>query len=137
MDDVVLNKAAIIERCVDRVAEVYDHNPKNLTDDPTKQDSIVLNLQRAVEACIDLAMHRVRQDRLGVPQSSRDAFDLLAKVGALETDLAERLKRMVGFRNVAVHDYQALSVVILQAVVERHLADLQTFASGELKRTRW
>lgn len=134
MDDVVLNKAAIIERCLARIGEVYDHDPKNLTDDPTKQDSIVLNLQRGVEACIDLAMHRVRQGRLGVPQSSRDAFDLLAKAGKLDMALAERLKRMVGFRNVAVHDYQALNVAILQSVVEKHLPDLQAFARAELTR---
>ena len=46
-DDVVLNKASTIERCLRRVREVYAANPANLNDDPTRQDSIVLNLQRA------------------------------------------------------------------------------------------
>jgi hypothetical protein len=47
MDDVILNKAAAIERCLHRVGEVYAGDDRNLRDDLTRQDSIVLNLQRA------------------------------------------------------------------------------------------
>lgn len=68
MDDVALNKAEVIERCVRRVRAVHAGDPRNLTDDLTRQDSIILNLQRACEASIDLAMHLVRLDRLGIPQ---------------------------------------------------------------------
>ena len=60
MDDVVLNKAAAIERCVERVREEYAGSAANLRDNRTKQDSIILNLQRAAEAAIDLSMHLAR-----------------------------------------------------------------------------
>ena len=63
MDDTVLNKAAAIERCLHRVREVYASDDRNLREDLTRQDSIVLNLQRACEAAIDLAMHVVREHR--------------------------------------------------------------------------
>lgn len=56
MNDVVLNKAAVIERCLQRIHEVYDRNPENLTD-YTKQDSIILNIQRACEASMILEKH--------------------------------------------------------------------------------
>jgi hypothetical protein len=59
MDDVVLNKAATVERCILRAREVYAGDPAHLSTDLTRQDSIVLNLQRACEAAIDLAMHLV------------------------------------------------------------------------------
>ena len=49
LKDILYNKISIIEKCLKRVREVYDQNPENLTD-YTKQDSIVLNIQRAVEA---------------------------------------------------------------------------------------
>lgn len=126
VDDVVVNKAAIIERCVARVHEEYAGDPRNLRENVTRQDSIVLNLQRACEASIDLAMHLVRVRRLGVPQETREAFDFLAGAGLLETELAGRLKRMVGFRNVAVHDYRKLNLDIVQAV-ERHVGDFLAF----------
>ena len=75
-NDVVLNKVATIERCVNRVREVYGDNPENLMDF-TKQDSIILNIQRACEASIDLAMHIVSDLKLGLPKTSREAFKLL------------------------------------------------------------
>jgi uncharacterized protein YutE (UPF0331/DUF86 family) len=128
LDDVVLNKAATIERCVQRVREEHAGDPRNLTSNLTKQDSIILNIQRAIEAAIDLSMHLVRVRRLGIPQEGREGFELLAKAGVLPTALAEPLKRMVGFRNVAVHDYRKLDLAIVEAVVARHLDELLAFA---------
>lgn len=126
--DVALNKAAIIERCVRRAREVYGGLDANLTDDLTRQDSIVLNIQRVCEAAVDLAMHLVRVLRLGIPQESRDAFELLVGAGTLDRQLADGLKRMVGFRNVAVHDYQRLNLDIVRAILQRDLDDLLAFA---------
>ena len=128
VDDVALNKAAIIERSVGRVRQEHAGDDRNLTDDLTRQDSIILNLQRACEASVDLAMHLVRVHRLGVPQESRDAFELLVAGGRLDRDLAEKLKRMVGFRNIAVHDYQALNLAIVSAIVAHNVDDLLAFA---------
>lgn len=82
------------------------------------QDAIVLNLLRACEASIDLAMYMVRLHHLGLPQSSRDAFRLLQEAGFISADLARRMQHMVGFRDVAVHDYQALSLPILKTILE-------------------
>ena len=50
-NDVILNKISVIERCIKRIHEEYENNPKNL-ENYTKQDSIILNLQRACEASI-------------------------------------------------------------------------------------
>lgn len=77
-DDVVLNKAAVIERCVARATEEYDRDRAGFTQDFTRQDAAVLNILRACEAALDLGQHLVRRERLGVPQSARDIFSLLA-----------------------------------------------------------
>lgn len=77
-DDVLLNKATSIECCVQRVMEEYRGHESELKTNFTRQDAILLNVLRACEAAIDLAMHIVRKKRLGVPQSSHDSFDLLA-----------------------------------------------------------
>ncbi|GKU84038.1 DUF86 domain-containing protein [Niallia sp. NCCP-28] len=120
--DVILNKVSIIERCIKRIHEEYDKNPKNL-ENYTKQDSIVLNLQRACEATIDLAMHIVAEKKLGLPQNSRDAFSLLESEGILSPSLSGKMKAMVGFRNIAVHDYQEINLAILQKILDDHLVD--------------
>ena len=129
-DDVVLNKAATIERCLRRVREEASADPG--LGDQTRQDAAVLNLQRACQAAIDLAMRRARTGGLGVPQDSRDAFRLLVGAGALPPDLGARMQRMVGFRNVAVHDYQAMSLPIVRAIVEHHLGDFEAFVRWAL-----
>lgn len=124
--DVVYNKAQIIERCLARIDEEYAGNPDNLNN-YTKQDSIVLNIQRACEAAIDLAMHVVSEYKLGLPQNSRDAFMLLHQRAIIDEQLAVKMQAMVGFRNIAVHDYQSVNLVIVQAVIEKHLDDIRVF----------
>ncbi|WHY55938.1 type VII toxin-antitoxin system HepT family RNase toxin [Peribacillus simplex] len=121
-NDVILNKISVIERCMNRVKVVYANNPESLKD-YTKQDSIILNIQRACESSIDLAMHIVADQRLGLPQSSRDAFDMLKDHSVINEDIARRLKAMVGFRNIAVHDYQNINLDILEQIVVNHLSD--------------
>jgi uncharacterized protein YutE (UPF0331/DUF86 family) len=96
-NDVILNKISVIERCMNRVKVVYENNPENLKD-YTKQDSIILNIQRACEASIDLAMHIVAEQKLGLPQTSRDAFDMLHGALIIDENTVKRLKAMVGFR---------------------------------------
>ncbi|QHS23988.1 DUF86 domain-containing protein [Virgibacillus sp. MSP4-1] len=126
VSDVVLNKAETIERCIKRIVDVYSDNPDNLNDF-TKQDSIILNIQRACEASIDLAMHMVSERKLGLPKSSRDAFKMLEEENIIDKKLAKSLKSMVGFRNIAVHDYQAIKLDILQAIIEKHLHDFKDY----------
>lgn len=131
-DDILLNKCAIIRRCLARVREEYGGQPLNL-ENITRQDAVVLNLQRACEAVIDLAMHAVAQRNLGVPQTSRDAFVLLESAQILSSETAGRMRAMVGFRNIAVHNYQELQMPILQRIIEDRLNDFETFVS-ELSR---
>jgi uncharacterized protein YutE (UPF0331/DUF86 family) len=83
---------------------------------------------------LDLAMHLVRIERLGVPQESRDAFGLLAGGGLVDADLAERLQKMVGFGNIAVHDYERLNLQIVRSIVTERLHDFERFCERALQR---
>lgn len=123
VDDVVLNKVTAIERCIVRVREEYAAAGEKFATDYSRQDAAILNIQRACEAALDLGHHLIRRDKLGVPQSARNVFDLLAQAGRIELPLAESLKKMVGFRNIAVHDYQTLVLPITVSVITEHLDD--------------
>jgi uncharacterized protein YutE (UPF0331/DUF86 family) len=125
-DDITLNKSSIIRRCLARVAEEFQQDPARLGNF-TVQDAIILNLLRACESAIDLAMHHVAERRLGIPQHSRDAFDLLMQHGLLTPPTAAAMKNMVGFRNIAVHSYQQLQRPVLEAILLRHLGDFETY----------
>ena len=134
MDDIVLNKVSIIEKCINRIKEEYVGYEDIFEENYTKQDSVVLNLERACQACIDLGMHIVRIKSLGVPQSNRDVFVLLQKARIINPGLSKKMQAMVGFRNIAVHDYQNLNLDIVRAIIEKHLKDFKDFKKVILQK---
>jgi uncharacterized protein YutE (UPF0331/DUF86 family) len=129
--DLVRNKIASIERCLDRIRMELASGPAAL-DDQTQQDAIVLNLMRACESTIDLAMHVASRQGLGIPQETRDVFNLLHDSGVIDAGLRDRLQRMVGFRNLAVREYQKLQRPILESIVTERLGDFAEFAAAIL-----
>jgi uncharacterized protein YutE (UPF0331/DUF86 family) len=116
------------------VRQEHAGDDRNLLENQTRQDAIILNLQRACETSVDAAMHLVRVRRLGIPQETRAAFDLLLTADLIDPVLADRMKKMVGFRNVAVHEYQKLNLDIVRRIVVEHLDDFQAFATLLLRR---
>jgi len=127
-DDVMLGKAAVIERSLRRVIEIYGADPE--LKDLLYLDALTLNVERACQAAIDLAMHVVAIKHLGMPQSQADAFRLLVDACLLDRDLAERMIGMCGFRNVLVHQYQELEVGILHQVAQERWRDLVTLCQA-------
>lgn len=132
-DDVLINKAATIERCVARAREEFDHDPTTFETNFSRQDAAVMNIQRACEAALDMGHHIIRRDRLGVPQSARDTFAILGQAKWIDQALADSLKRMVGFRNIAVHDYQKLLLPITVKVITEHLIEFLQYSEQMLK----
>jgi uncharacterized protein YutE (UPF0331/DUF86 family) len=132
-DDVLINKAATIERCVRRAREEYERDRATFAADHTRQDAAILNIQRACEAALDMGQHLIRRDKLGVPQSARDVFTLLHAAHRIDAPLAESLKNMVGFRNIAVHDYQTLQLPITVRIIELHLDEFLRYSQAMLQ----
>ena len=127
--DVVTAKVATIDRCLQRIAETRTGRSAVLL--PIElEDIVVLNLQRAIQASIDLATHVVATEGYALPDSVAALFSVLEERGVVGAPLADRLRRMVGFRNIAIHDYQALNPRIVRAIVTGHVDDLRAFADG-------
>lgn len=124
MNDVHAAKVASIQRSIKRAREEFSLAGSRFATDLTHQDAAVLNVLRACESAIDLANTVIRERKLGVPPSNRDSFRLLAEAGLVTADLAGRLQKMVGFRNVVVHRYRDLDVAVLASVITRDLDDV-------------
>ncbi len=123
---VLINKFESIEKCINRINEEYDNNPKNL-EDYRKMDSIILNLQRACEMATDVAMYIVSNRMLGIPQTKKEAFEKLNKNGLISDEMCANMKGMVGFRNIAIHEYKQIDEDIVKDVIENHLEDIKEF----------
>ncbi|MDF9761609.1 uncharacterized protein YutE (UPF0331/DUF86 family) [Peribacillus simplex] len=80
-----------------------------------------------------MAMHIVAEQKLGLPQTSRDAFDMLHAAVIIDENNVKRLKSMVGFSNIAVHDYQTINIDILEQIIANHLGDFTDYTKQILK----
>lgn len=130
--DVIYQKISQIQNCLKRIQDKTQGRPASL-DDIDVQDVFVLNLQRAIQSAIDLASHIVADEGLGLPDELRENFSLLQKERVIPTALSQRLKKMVGFRNIAVHEYESISVDVLKSILKNRLKDLEDFYATVLK----
>ncbi len=130
---VILNKYETIEKCINRINEEYEGTPYNL-EDYRRNDAIVLNLQRACQAVMDIATYVVSTKALGMPHSNSDAFEILYQNHLINEETLKNMKGMIGFRNIAVHAYREVDDEILQEVIENHLEDLTEFARQMLNQ---
>ena len=115
--DVVLAKVAAIQKCLRRIKHVTDLDPDRL-DELDTQDIFVLNLQRAIQSAIDLATHIVASEGLGISDTIGGNFVLLKHSKIITKSLSKKMQSMVGFRNIAIHNHQALDVNILKAILD-------------------
>lgn len=125
---IIARKLDSLRRCIDRVRVRCPADVAVLAGDPDLQDIVVLNLSRAVQICVDLAVHTLSSLGQAVPDTIGQAFDQLAEAGRIPADLALRLKKSVGLRNIAVHNYSGIDWAIVHAIATRHLGDFEAFA---------
>lgn len=128
IDDIFLTKAAIIERALRRMRQEYLANPE--LDNYTHIDAMTLNVERACQAAIDLAMHIVARDHLGLPQSSAEAFRLMREAGCITEDIRKNMAAMTGFRNIAIHEYQQMDMSILRHIAESRWQSLVDYCKA-------
>lgn len=125
LDNVVLNKASIIERSLNRMREEFLNCP-NL-DNYTHIDAMILNIERACQAAIDLSQHIVSSNHLGIPQTSAESFKLLNKAQIISSETVKSMVQMTGFRNIAIHEYQELEIEVLKVIAKNEYKSLITF----------
>lgn len=123
--DLLAEKAASIERHLARVAILLPDDPADLLPETEASDGVVLHLWQATQVAIDLAMSAAVRGGLGSPSSYGEAFRKLALAGILAPDLAERLARAAGFRNLVVHAYSALDLRRVHEAAKRGPRDLR------------
>lgn len=128
MNDTVALKITSLQRCVARARSAHQHAGPQFRSNYDQQDAAILNILRACETAIDLANMLIRSRHLGIPTDSRESFSILQREGLINAELAQHLKAMVGFRNLAVHQYRDLDIEIVEHILAHELDDLVTFA---------
>lgn len=125
--DAILSKISMIQNCLRSIQRVTEGKPEKL-DDVFVQDVFVLNLQRACQAAIDMASLVISLRGFQLPNSYKQSFQILAREAVITPDLATKMGKMAGFRNIAVHDYRQLEPEILKSILRERLGDLEEFS---------
>lgn len=123
----VAKKLVRIETCL---ADLKRIDPANIETDVVTERFVEHTLQIAIQSVIDIASHIVADDHLGDPATNRDLFSLLHGAGWLDATQVQLLQRIVGFRNVLVHEYDAVDLRLVRLVAEEHTGDLQGFVDA-------
>jgi uncharacterized protein YutE (UPF0331/DUF86 family) len=128
MDPLILaQKIESLRRCIKRVAEKTPTDVDQLIEDPDIQDILVLNISRAVQLCVDIGSHIISETEEPAPATMGDVFTTLTKLGAITPATGEVMRKAVGFRNVAVHNYDTINWEIVFAICQKSLPDFRRF----------
>lgn len=125
---VVEQKLEALRRCIARVRQKTPTTAEALASDPDAQDVVTLNLTRAVQLCVDIGAHAIAGSDQPAPDTMGETFDVLADMELIAADLALRMKKAVGFRNIAIHNYEAIDWQITHLIASRHIEDFSAFA---------
>lgn len=128
--DVVLSKINVVKNCLMAIekATLIEKDPDFLL------SLYELNLQRAIQACIDLANVTIAKEGLGLPNTYKQSFEILHKHSVISKESCQKLCSMVGFRNISVHDYEEIKPAIVQSIVKNNLDDFSDFYAVILVR---
>ncbi len=126
--EVISAKLEALRRCVQRIKDKTPASAAVLLEDYDLQDIICINLERSVQTCVDLASHIIAESDLPAPGSMSEAFERLRQLKLIPDELAARLTKAVGFRNVAVHAYREMDWEIVYGIITTRLADFVDFA---------
>ncbi len=129
MDEaVVLNKLESLRKCISRIEDKTPATVEYLIGNLDIQDIITLNLERAIQVCVDIGLHIISGQDIPVPDTMAQTFAALYDAGYLDETVAERMAKAVGFRNTAVHAYQEIDWKIVYCIITEHLNDFRNFA---------
>ncbi len=128
--EVLITKLESLIRCIHRIKDQNISKLEELEQNIDKQEIIILNLQRAVQLCVDVGNHILLDYRTQTPTTMADTFKYLAENMLISKENAEQLSHAVGFRNIAVHQYENIDCKIVFSIITQHLDDFKTFAAS-------
>ena len=132
--DLILAKAGSVKKHLNRIIQKQEVDLRVFLEDMDRQESILFNLQMAIQNCIDIAAHIVSDEGLGLPGSTSEMFYLLEENGYLDGALSEKMIKAVGFRNLILHEYGKIDLEQVFEVAQNDLRDLNDFLVAILRK---
>ena len=132
--DLILAKSGLIQKHLKRIAAKSNVDLEIFISDIDRQEVISFNLHLAIENCIDIAAHIISEEGFGMPGSASDMFYLLEENSYFGAELAERMVKTIGLRNLIVHEYAKVELDRLYQIVQKDIGDINDFLAAVFKK---
>lgn len=125
--DLIMAKAGKVDGHLRRIKAKRSVKLEEFLGDLDIQESILFNLQMAVQNCIDIAAHVISDDELGVAGSTNEMFYMLQENGYLTPELTEKMVAAVGFRSLVTHEYGKIDLTKVYQIAHKDVDDLEEY----------
>jgi len=132
-DVLIMQKMDALSRCVARIEQKRPASLSMFEEDIDAQDIISVNLERAVQQCVDAAMIILSNLGAPVPATMAEAFDELYARRVIDEKLCASMQKAVGFRNLLVHAYQKIDWRRVWDIISNNIDDFRRFAEAVLR----
>jgi uncharacterized protein YutE (UPF0331/DUF86 family) len=132
--DLILAKAGSVKSHLNRVTEKRNVDLDSFIKDIDRQESILFNIQTAVQNCIDIAAHIISEEGLGVPGSTTEMFYALEENGYLDAELSRKMIKAVGLRNLIVHEYGKIELEQVYEIAKKDINDLNEYLKAIFRK---
>jgi len=125
--DIVIAKIANIQKSLNRLKEKQGIDAADFLKNRDIQDVVLLNLQTAIQGCVDIASHIISDSGWNIPGSMAGLFDILCQKKAISEKTRDIMRPMVGFRNLIVHEYAELDMSMVYDIFYKKISDFNLF----------
>jgi uncharacterized protein YutE (UPF0331/DUF86 family) len=121
----------LIDDCVRRLFEILQENPtlETYRNSWKDKDSAERNLQKTIEALIDIGKMLVSEKQLREPANNREVFLILEENNLFPSEFMALIDRMIGMRNIIVHSYDRIDDAVVYEVLKTNLDDIRMLRS--------
>ncbi|MFZ1986004.1 MAG: DUF86 domain-containing protein [Desulfatitalea sp.] len=132
--DLIITKASAVKLHLSRIANKVDCTFEDFVSNIDVQESVLFNIQMAIQNCLDIAAHIISDENIGIASSNNEMFYLLEENGYIIPELTEKMVSAVGFRNLVVHEYAKIDLKQVFQIAQKDIRDLSEFLKAVLTR---
>ena len=133
--EIVRSKIAHIQHSLQRLREKQSVSLRELQSNQDIQDVVLHNLQNAIQGCLDLSSHIIADEGWAIPPTQAGLFQVLSDHKIITPEQAVKMKAMVGFRNIIVHEYAVINVDKVHDILVHSLQDFDKFCQQVIRYT--
>ena len=126
--DVLHTRFLLLQEALRKLSELKEQPLDLVLEQYTLRDTILYNLQVAIEALLDIGNYILKRGKHKIPRSRAEVFELLCRHGYLDLENEEALTTMARFRNKLVHGYQGVDDKIVYDILQNRYDFLRMIA---------